>query len=79
MKPGTQQFRTALMRKLKNLAPDYQVEFFDKDNRTIFRMTDNQGRARSEKISYNVGYSGKIEKKELEWKLKQAKLGEKKF
>jgi len=72
MKPGTPQFRTALIRTLGNIEPDYGVEFFDAENRTIFRMIDQMGRPRSKKITFNESQPNGLEKSELQWRLKCA-------
>ena len=47
---GTPQLQTALVRKLKNIEPDYRVEFIHIDDIVGFRIVDNQGRFRSKLI-----------------------------
>lgn len=71
-KPGTVQFRTALLRKLKNLEPDYKVEFFATEGRTVFRMIDKLGRPRSKKISISALAPDSLQKQYLQWHLKWA-------
>ncbi|MEO1283111.1 MAG: hypothetical protein AAFV69_15430 [Pseudomonadota bacterium] len=40
-KPGTPQFRTALIRRMRKLEPDYEIEVLDTDNGTMFRLIDS--------------------------------------
>ena len=43
----TPQFRTAVVRRLKNIAPDYEVEFVQTKRGVAFRLKDKAGRYRS--------------------------------
>lgn len=52
--PKSPQFLTALVRKLKNIEPDYDVQFTETSGGVAFRMIDVQGRYRSKII--NIGY-----------------------
>lgn len=79
MKPGTSQFRTALIRKLGNIEPDYSVEFFEAENRTIFRMVDQMGRSRSKKITINESRLDGLETDVLRRYLNMAKFHAKSF
>lgn len=44
--PATPQFRTALLRRIKNVAPGYDVEFFEHETGLAFRLKDTAGRYR---------------------------------
>jgi hypothetical protein len=48
---ATPQFRTELIRRLKNLFPDCEPEFLDEPGRGLrFRLKDRSGRYRSEVV-----------------------------
>lgn len=42
-RPATPQFRTALLRRIKNVAPGYDVEFFEDSYGIAFRLKDAAG------------------------------------
>ncbi|MEO1542898.1 MAG: hypothetical protein AAFR75_02620 [Pseudomonadota bacterium] len=71
-KPGTPQFRTALIRRMRNLEPDYEIEFLDTDNGTMFRLIDSLGRPRSEKITITTRHSDSLQTEQLRRTLKSA-------
>ncbi|MEL7259094.1 MAG: hypothetical protein AAFN80_14815 [Pseudomonadota bacterium] len=58
------QFRTALIRKLKNLFPNYQPEFLEAKQGVSFVMKDNRGRtcSRPVQIYRNTGNCLQTEK-----------------
>jgi hypothetical protein len=60
------QFRTALIRKLRNIAPAYEPEFLDADRGIAFRMKDKRGRARSLRISIYRNSGHVLERANLE-------------
>ena len=60
-RPGTSQFQTALLRKLKNMQPDFDVEFVSRENGTTFRLRDARGRARSDLITINPRQTNALE------------------
>jgi len=68
----TPQFRTALIRKLKNIEPEYEVEFFKTDNGIAFRLLDKSGRYRSKIINIGSRVSDGLEKSYLERQLRFA-------
>ena len=50
----TQQFRTQLIRKLKNLFPEYTPEFIEELHEGIgFRLKDKKGQYRSEIVHFH--------------------------
>lgn len=54
----TPQFRTGLVRRLKNMAPEYSVEFVDSKRGVAFRMKDGRGRYRSEIVQVHSNRDG---------------------
>jgi hypothetical protein len=71
-RPGTPQFQTALLRKLKNLQPGFDVEFVNSQNGTTFRLRDAQGRARSGLITINARQTNALELARLQAMLARA-------
>jgi hypothetical protein len=61
----TPQFRTSLVRKLKNLFPDYSVEFLPADRGLKFRLTDAQNEYRSEVAQIHRHTDGVLNKSSL--------------
>jgi hypothetical protein len=57
-KPSSPQFRTALIRKLKNIAPDFHPEFVETVYGVSFRMIDKNGRARSDIVTISRNPTG---------------------
>jgi hypothetical protein len=72
LRPGTPQFQTALLRKLKNIQPDFDVEFVRRENGTTFRLRDFQGRARSGLITINPRQTNVLELARLQELLTRA-------
>jgi hypothetical protein len=72
LKVSTPQFRTALVRKLRNIAPGYQPEFIEQERGLCFRMTDRLGRTRSKRMTINRNNGRVLERKSLEAMLKAA-------
>ena len=71
-KPGNPQFRTALIRKLKNVAPDYDIQFVETASGVAFRMIDSAGRYRSKIVKIGARTNHGLEKSYLESRLKSA-------
>jgi hypothetical protein len=69
---STPQFRTALIRKLKNIAPDYHTEFLERERGIGFRMTDRLGRIRSKPMTIYRNDGRALERKRLEALLQAA-------
>lgn len=53
--PGTPQLRTVVLRRLKNLAPDCDVEFIDSLSGISFRLKDREGAYRSKIVNLYTG------------------------
>jgi hypothetical protein len=62
----TPQFRTTLIRKLKNIAPDHAVEFLEVERGISFRLVDRQGRARTLPITMHRNNGHALERAKLE-------------
>jgi len=69
---STPQFRTALVRKLRNIAPGYQPEFVEQERGLCFRMIDRSGRIRSKLMTINRNSGRVLERTCLEAMLKAA-------
>jgi len=54
----TPQFRSGLVRRLKNMAPGYTVEFVETNRGLAFRMKDQRGRYRSEVVRVYRNHDG---------------------
>lgn len=54
----TPQFKTAVVRKLKNIAPGYEVEFIDSSRGVAFRLKDAKGRYRSRIVALRSNKDG---------------------
>jgi hypothetical protein len=72
LRVSTPQFRTALIRKLKNIAPGYAPEFLEAERGVAFRMKDRHGRARSRRVSIYRNNGHVLERANLEARLKSA-------
>jgi len=70
--PATPQFRTALIRRLNSLAPDYAPEFAETKRGVAFRMVDSNGRPRSRviEIARNDGHA--LDRSKLSSSLRKA-------
>jgi hypothetical protein len=62
---ATPQFRTLLVRKLKNLFPNYSVEFLHAERGLSFRLKDEQGRDCSEIAQVYRHVKGVLSKRSL--------------
>jgi hypothetical protein len=51
LKVSTPQFRSALIRKLKNIAPDFHPEFLETSRGVSFHMLDGAGHSRSKPVT----------------------------
>jgi hypothetical protein len=72
LRVSTPQFRTALIRKLKNIAPDYRPQFIEQNRGLCFRMTDGSGRNCSKLVTINRNNGRVLERKSLEAMLQAA-------
>jgi hypothetical protein len=70
--PSTPQFRTALIRKLKNIEPDYDVEIFDRKRGVAFRMIDKLGHPRSGIVSLFVNRGHALDRSNLKRRIRAA-------
>lgn len=67
------QFRTGLVRRLKNMLPDYSVEFVDSRSGIAFRLKDRAGRYRSGIVTVHRNSDGHaLDRSHLERLLKGA-------
>jgi hypothetical protein len=62
---ATPQFRTSLVRKLKNLFPKYSVDFLRAERGLSFRLKDEQGRYCSEIAQLYRHVEGVLSKRSL--------------
>jgi hypothetical protein len=69
---STPQFRTALLRKLKNIAPTYTPEFVEAEQGIAFRMKDRQGRVRSLTVTIYRNSGDTLHRTRLEARLRSA-------
>jgi hypothetical protein len=73
LRPETPQFRTGLVRRLKNMAPSYSVEFVEAKSGLAFRTKDRTGRYRSRIVTVHRNRDGHaLDRSQLEWLLKAA-------
>jgi hypothetical protein len=72
LRVSTPQFRTALIRKLKNLHPGFQVEFVEVNRGVAFLLRDKRGRARSTVINIYRNSGDALERAKLEALLEAA-------
>jgi hypothetical protein len=72
LRASTPQFRTALIRKLKNIAPDFEAEFLEAERGIAFIMKDRRGRVRSKRVSIYRNNGNALERRWIEGRLKMA-------
>lgn len=69
----TPQFRTGVIRRLKNIAPDFSVEFVTGKSGVAFRLKDEAGRYRSKVVTvYRYANGHALDRSRLESLLKRA-------
>jgi hypothetical protein len=62
----TPQFRTALIRKLKNIAPEHEIQFLEAERGIAFRLLDREGRVQSLPITMHRNNGHALERARLE-------------
>jgi len=72
LRASTPQFRTALIRKLRNLYPGYEPDFMPADRGVAFRMKDKNGRLCSSTIGIVRNNGDTLQRRWLEARLKSA-------
>jgi hypothetical protein len=72
--PETPQFRTALLRKLKNIAPGHGVQFMARKRVISFRLVDSHGRACTRAIDIHRNDGHALERDKLVNALRAAGL-----
>ena len=65
LKISTPQFRSALIRKLKNIAPGFRPEFLETSRGISFHMLDDAGRSRSKPVTIFRNRSDVLHKETL--------------
>jgi cellulose biosynthesis protein BcsQ len=74
LRTNTPQFRTALIRKLKNLAPGYDLEFLDTNSGVSFLLCNASGNACSEPITIARNTGDALQSASLKRALSRAKF-----
>ena len=70
----TPQFRTLLIRKLKNLFPQWSAHIEDAPRGITFQLFDRDGHARSGRISLYRTHPKVLTKRSLSWEVEKSKL-----
>ncbi|HYG30126.1 MAG TPA: hypothetical protein VD887_07925 [Allosphingosinicella sp.] len=75
--PGvkTPQFRTLLLRRLKNMFPDRSVRIEDARHGITFQLFDGAGRPATKRISVYGAHAYELRKRTLAWRVGAAACG----
>ncbi|HEX8366520.1 MAG TPA: hypothetical protein VF603_14660 [Allosphingosinicella sp.] len=75
--PGakTPQFRTLLLRRLKNMFPNRSVRIADARHGITFQLFDGAGRPATKRISVYGAHAGGLRKRTLAWRVGAAACG----